>query len=89
MAARAAGVNVITGAKVVAIEPDVVVFEQGGENKRLRADTVVTAIGARSNSDLAAELEGIGAEVHVVGDAVRPRKAADAIREGFLAALSI
>lgn len=84
LAARSAGIAVVTEAKVMEITPLEVVFEKGGERRRVAADTVVLAVGARAEQGLAEELEGRVPVVRVIGDAVQPRKAADAIREGFL-----
>ena len=44
------------------------------------------APGARDNAELEAALDAAGIPHCTVGDAERPRRALDAIREGFLAA---
>jgi hypothetical protein len=41
------------------------------------------AVGSRAESSLAKELEGLASEFYVIGDAREPRKALEAIREGF------
>jgi pyruvate/2-oxoglutarate dehydrogenase complex dihydrolipoamide dehydrogenase (E3) component len=46
-------------------------------------DTIVLALGARANNSLASEIAGMIEEVHVIGDASSPRKALDAVAEGF------
>ena len=48
----------------------------------LEADTVVLAMGMRSENKLAEELKDIVSEVYTIGDCVEPRDAMDAIREG-------
>ena len=48
----------------------------------LPADTIVLAVGKRSESQLVAELEGMVPEIHNIGDSVEPRDALYAIREG-------
>jgi 2,4-dienoyl-CoA reductase-like NADH-dependent reductase (Old Yellow Enzyme family)/thioredoxin reductase len=53
------------------------------------AETVVLAVGARSNNALLQKLEGKVPEVYSVGDCVSPRKMIDAIREGFEVASKI
>lgn len=58
-----------------------------GEERLYPCDTVVLAIGTRSNNTLSAELEGL-AEVVVVGDALKARKAIEATAEGFIAGLN-
>ena len=62
----------------------VVVRGRQGERRLIPADWVVTARGARALDKLAREIE----DLHpvVIGDAVKPRKIIDAIREGFMAA---
>ncbi len=47
------------------------------------------AVGVRSNRELPDALAGCEKEVHVIGDALRPRKALDAILEGFQVGLEI
>ncbi|NQT71202.1 MAG: FAD-dependent oxidoreductase [Chloroflexi bacterium] len=53
-----------------------VVMRYNGEVLELSADTVVLAVGMRSENRLAQELEGIVPEVYAVGDCVKPRNAA-------------
>jgi hypothetical protein len=50
-----------------------------GAERVVEADTVVTALGGRSDDGLAAALEGRAVEVHVVGDALAPRTIHDAL----------
>jgi hypothetical protein len=47
------------------------------------ADAVVLAVGFRSNRGLAEGLTGTGLDVHLIGDALEPRGAGEAIWEGF------
>jgi len=46
-------------------------------------------VGVRPNRELLDALEGSGLEVHVVGDALDPRGAGEAIREGLQVALGL
>jgi hypothetical protein len=46
-------------------------------------DTLVLAYGHRSETALAAALTGDGLEVHVIGDALAPRTAEEAVFEGL------
>ena len=46
-------------------------------------ETVVIAVGVRPNRTLSNALAGNDLEVHIVGDALEPRQALEAIREGF------
>lgn len=61
-----------------------------GEERQLEADAVVLATGFVADGTLAESLRSQwSGEVHVVGDAVAPRKVHDAIHEGYLAAAAI
>lgn len=48
----------------------------------LPADTVVMAVGARPESKLVADLQGIAPELYAIGDCVQARDAREAIHEG-------
>lgn len=48
----------------------------------LKADTIVLAVGSKSNDKLADQLKGVMDEVYTVGDCVEPRDAFAAIHEG-------
>jgi len=63
---------------VLEITADSVVISWEGEILCLPADTVVLAVGARSENALAQELKGLVPEVYKIGDAVSPRDAASA-----------
>ena len=64
-------------------------MKSGDEEREISCDAVVVAVGsrARDNSELVAALDAAGIPHCTVGDAERPRRALDAIREGFLAGL--
>jgi pyruvate/2-oxoglutarate dehydrogenase complex dihydrolipoamide dehydrogenase (E3) component len=53
------------------------------ERKIEGVDTLVLATGNRSNNQLYHSLKGKVKEMHAVGDCVAPRKAIDAIYEGY------
>jgi 2,4-dienoyl-CoA reductase-like NADH-dependent reductase (Old Yellow Enzyme family)/thioredoxin reductase len=63
---------------VLEIIENSVVINWEGEVLYLPADTVVLAVGARSDNALAQELKGLVPEVYKIGDAVSPRDAASA-----------
>ena len=73
------------------IETGVVVHDDQDQEKTLEADTIVMAVGALPNNELAQELQQTGIEVLQAGDCAqeRPRKLIDAIHEGYFAALKI
>lgn len=77
------GVKVMDQAMVKKITAEGVYVEKDGEETLLPADTVVLAIGAVANNTLAAELEGKVKKLYLIGDAKKPRKITEAVREGF------
>ncbi|MGN1002908.1 MAG: FAD-dependent oxidoreductase [Oscillospiraceae bacterium] len=80
-------VEIQTGAKLVGVTPEGALIEQGGQVKLHPCDTVVLAIGTRAYNPLEEELKDL-CDVVVVGDAVKPRMAVKAVREGFVAGLN-
>lgn len=67
---RKLGVEMLTQAKVTAIEDDRVVYEKGGKEYTVEGvDTVVLAAGMESVNELADELKALGKPIHVMGDA--------------------
>jgi len=83
------GVKVIAKAKDLRITAEGVLLEAGGEEKLLEADTVVLAVGSRPVKDFAEKVKEQLPAAYLVGDAVTPKKALDAIYQGFLAACEI
>jgi pyruvate/2-oxoglutarate dehydrogenase complex dihydrolipoamide dehydrogenase (E3) component len=61
----------------------------GGEIYSLPADTVILAVGMRSEDKLSRELEGAAPEIHMVGDCVRPRDAAEVAYQAMRIAAKI
>jgi hypothetical protein len=66
-----------------------VVFEHLGQRRRIEADTIVSALGLKSDGTLAGELPGWEGKAVVVGDASIPRKALEAARMGFVAGTGV
>lgn len=80
------GGNLLLGAQVAAIESDSVTYRQDDEEKKLRpVSMIVTALGARPESELTKILEEMNIPYQVVGDASNPRSLIDAIHEGAAA----
>lgn len=77
------GVRVITGAQAKEIQPDGVVIVKEATEEKLPCDSVVIATGARATDELHQDLVGTVPEVHIIGDAKGPRKALDAVWEGY------
>lgn len=82
------GIVAIPGARVQEITATGVAYQKDGAVQSLPADTVVLAVGARSDKRLMEELEH-KVEAYSVGDAVQARKALDAISEGAKVALRV
>ena len=80
---RRLGIRVIDQVPVKEVNQSGVVIEKDGEETLIPADTVVLAIGAEANNKLAEELKDRVSELHVIGDAQKPRKITEAVREGF------
>lgn len=83
------GVKSITGARAVEITDRGVKVEKDGKLDILVADSVVLATGAVSLNSLSALVSGFIREVYTIGDAVQPRNALQAVREGFMTGLNI
>jgi len=62
-------------------DEELLLTDSNGERK-LRADTIVLALGAIADHKLADELRGKVEELFVVGDCVKPRRSLEAIHEG-------
>ena len=82
------GVDIRTSTKFVSMGEGCVTVEKDGATEELAADAVVVAVGSRAvdNAALLAAAEAAGVPAHVIGDAVSPRRALDAIREAFVLA---
>lgn len=85
------GINTLTNAKCVEIKENSVVIEREGKMEELPYDSVIVAIGARSrNSDNIIKVcKEKGIPCHVIGDAVRARRALNAVAEAGEIARSI
>jgi 2,4-dienoyl-CoA reductase-like NADH-dependent reductase (Old Yellow Enzyme family)/thioredoxin reductase len=84
---KGAKIRVLTQAK--AIIPEGVEVEFNGRKELIAADTIVLATGVKENRELEVALKDWPAEIFLIGDCVSPRKAIDAIHEGFKVALGI
>ena len=82
---RAHGVEFVTGAELVSIGRDTVVYNVGGEAHTAAASQIIIASGVEPDHALADSLRGAGFEVTVVGDAVQVGYIEGAVRSGYLA----
>ncbi|GLI20052.1 hypothetical protein TSYNTROPHJE_18650 [Tepidanaerobacter syntrophicus] len=84
------GVKAITGATVKEFLDDGVVCEKDGKEEKIAGfDTVILAMGAKAYNPLEEKIKGKVPELYVIGDAVKARKAVEAIEEGARAAVKI
>ncbi|MFC1860794.1 FAD-dependent oxidoreductase [Chloroflexota bacterium] len=77
-------VNVIANASIREITDDGAIIESGTAQKRaIKADTVVLAMGLKSDNKLYDELRGKVAQIYALGDCVQPRNIMGAIWDAY------
>jgi NADH dehydrogenase FAD-containing subunit len=76
-------VGINSNTEVTQLTAELAITLQGEREVRYPIETVVLAVGVRPNRELPNALEGGDLVAHVIGDAVKPRKALEAIWEGF------
>ncbi|HVI40391.1 MAG TPA: FAD-dependent oxidoreductase, partial [Anaerovoracaceae bacterium] len=76
----ASTIKVLTGQKVQEIKEHMVVTDKQTLDN---VDHIVLAVGYKANDDLAKQLQESNIEYKVIGDAVKPRKIYQAVKEGF------
>ncbi|MBI5967537.1 MAG: FAD-dependent oxidoreductase [Deltaproteobacteria bacterium] len=76
-------ITVILRAVAKEISKDGVAFVENGQSRVFTADTVVLAVGARSNRELMDALGNAKVEVYAIGDCVAPRRIVQANAQGF------
>ncbi|MFT8348976.1 FAD-dependent oxidoreductase [Clostridium saccharoperbutylacetonicum] len=75
--------KIISSAKLTEILDDGVVVEKDGKMEKVECDTVVFAVGFRSNQELYDQIQEAGFDAVVIGDNVRPGKIIHAIHQGY------
>ena len=84
------GVDSRTKAKVISVKKDgVVIAGEDGQETLISADTIVFAVGSRSENGLYEELSGSVNQLEIIGDACSPKKIMDAVKAGYDAAIAI
>ena len=83
------GVKITTQTEAVGITPEGLQVEDEQGPGFIPADTVVLAVGSKAENSLVKELEDQVPEIHVIGDAKKPRNLPAAIREGFQLGLTL
>lgn len=86
-----AKITALTSTKLVGVKGDRVMVEIANGAESLTADTVVLALGARSDDRMEKELRSSDykGEIYTAGDCVRARKILDAVAEGADAAFKL
>ncbi len=83
-------VTLYLNSMVKEILPDGLRIERDGREEKIGPfDSIILAVGVQSCNDLKFKLEGKVARLITIGDASAPRKALQAIREGYLAGLEV
>jgi 2,4-dienoyl-CoA reductase (NADPH2) len=86
---RKQNVAIHTNTRVTRLARETAFARQNDREFQFSIETVVIAVGVRSNCELADALAQSGLEMMVIGDAVQPRKALEAIWEGFEVGLGV
>lgn len=83
-------VKIYINSKVIEVFDEGLKMEREGTEEKVGPfDTVVLAVGVKSCDDLRSKVEGKVAKLKIVGDAISPRKALEAISEGYMAGMDI
>ena len=83
------GVETITGARVLRIEDNAVIYEKDGEELRVCGDILLYAVGMQKNECVYDELCDKAPVVELIGDSRAVGKVDGAVRTGFFAALDV
>jgi 2,4-dienoyl-CoA reductase-like NADH-dependent reductase (Old Yellow Enzyme family)/thioredoxin reductase len=87
---REKGVVMLTSSKVCELGKGFALIEDRTGRRRLEGfDTIVIATGSAPDDTVYHRLKGKIAEIHVIGDAVRPREILDAVYEGERVAFNL
>ena len=83
------GIRMLSHTPALEIRPGGVFVDDGGNILWLPADTVVLAVGYKSENGLMEKLKGVVSEVYTVGDCNSPRDGLEATREGMEVGLAV
>ena len=84
------GVTILTSTKVKELGKGYVLVEDTSGTRKIEGfDTIVLAVGSKSDDSVAKDLEGKVPVLHVIGDASKPREALEAVYEAEEVALKI
>ena len=76
-------VNIMTGSSAKEVSDNDVTVEKDGQLTTIPSDTVITAVGYRSNTALYDSLKDYGGEVYLLGDASKVSNLMNAIWNGY------
>lgn len=76
-------VNIYMNTKLEEVIESGAIVSKDGEKRVLSADTIVLAMGVRSENSLFEYLRKKKVKVHAIGDCKKPRKVIDAVHEAF------
>jgi NADH dehydrogenase FAD-containing subunit len=84
------GVTLLTSTKVKELGKHYVLVENSSGTRKIEGfDTIVLALGSKSDDRIAKDLEGKVPALYVIGDASEPREALEAVYEGEEIAIKI
>jgi NADPH-dependent 2,4-dienoyl-CoA reductase/sulfur reductase-like enzyme len=87
---RSRKVVLLTSACCEAIlDGSVLVTTGDGKRENIPADTVIIAVGYKPNNSLVEALKGQAPEIYCIGDASKPRRIYEAVKEGYETGLKI
>jgi len=82
-------ISVLLSTRVEKMENGRVLVKTPEGEKWLDAESVILALGSESNQKVLSELKGKVSQLIAIGDCLEPRRAREAIHEGFRAALQL
>jgi len=82
-------IAVCLSTRVEKTNPGRVLVKNTAGEKWLEAETIILALGSEANQKMLKELKGKVGQLIAVGDCLEPRKAKEAIHEGFWAGLQL
>jgi 2,4-dienoyl-CoA reductase-like NADH-dependent reductase (Old Yellow Enzyme family)/thioredoxin reductase len=84
------GVTILTSTRVKELGKGYALVEDTSGTRKIEGfDTIVLAVGSKSDDSVAKDLEGKVPALHVIGDASKPREALEAVYEAEEVALKI
>ena len=82
-------VKMFTGTMFQGVVEEGIAISDVRGKRSLKAESIVLALGSRSNNTLVKALEGKAKQLYVAGDCLKPRKSLEAIHEGSWVARQI